>query len=138
MFSVCYNKCVKLWRNKKRSTKIKPFINKYNWEEINYPSEKYDWKKFEKNNVTIGLNVLHAKKEEIFPAYVSKHKSNRERQVILLMISNREKQWHFLAFKKLSSLLKGVNFKGHGDFYCLNCFHSFATENKLKSHKRVK
>ena len=23
------------------------------------------------------------------------------------------------------------------DFYCLNCFHSFATKNKLKSHKRV-
>ena len=27
--------------------------------------------------------------------------------------------------------------KHHGDFYCLNCFHSFATENKLQSHKRV-
>ena len=23
-----------------RKTKIKPFINKYNWEGINYPSEK--------------------------------------------------------------------------------------------------
>ena len=25
----------------------------------------------------------------------------------------------------------------NGDFYCLNCFHSFATEKKLESHKRV-
>ena len=25
--------------------------------------------------------------------------------------------------------------KHHGDFYCLNCFHSFTTENKLQSHK---
>ena len=48
-------------------------------------------KKIEKNNVTIGLNVLYAKKEKIYPAYVSKHNSNREKQVILLMISNREK-----------------------------------------------
>ena len=43
-------------------TKIKPFINKYNWERINYPSEKDDWEKFEKNNVKIALNVLYAKK----------------------------------------------------------------------------
>ena len=40
--------------------KIKPFINKYNWEGINYPSEKDDWKKFEKNNVTIARNSLNA------------------------------------------------------------------------------
>ena len=24
-----------------------------------------------------------------------------------------------------------------GDFYCLNCFQSFTTENKLKNHKKV-
>ena len=40
-------------------------MNKYNWEGINYPSEKKgDWKKFEKNNVTISLNVFYAKKEK--------------------------------------------------------------------------
>ena len=43
------------------------------------------------NNVTIAFNVLYAKKEKIYPAYVSKHNSNREKQVILLMISNAEK-----------------------------------------------
>ena len=43
-------------------TEIKSFINKYNWEGISFPSEKDDWKNFEKNNVTIVLNVLHAKK----------------------------------------------------------------------------
>ena len=44
-------------------TKIKPFINKCNWEGITFPSEKDDWKKSEKN-VTIALNVLYAKKEK--------------------------------------------------------------------------
>ena len=34
-------------------TKIKPSRNKYNWKGINFPSEKYDWKKFEKNDRTI-------------------------------------------------------------------------------------
>ena len=45
-----------------RITKIKLFINKYNCERIEFPSEKDDWKKIEKINVTIALNVLYAKK----------------------------------------------------------------------------
>ena len=44
----------------KRITKIKPFTNKYNWEGIDFPSEKDDWKKFEKNNLTIALDDLYA------------------------------------------------------------------------------
>ena len=43
---------------------IKSFIDKYNWEDKNYPSDKYDWKKFEKNNLTFALRVLYAKKEK--------------------------------------------------------------------------
>ena len=76
----------------KRVTKIKPFINKYNWEGTNVSSEKDDWKKFKKNNVTITLNVLYAKKEKIYTVYVSKYNSNHEKQVILSMISNGEKE----------------------------------------------
>ena len=53
-----------------RIIKIKPFINTYNWEEVNYPSERDDWKKIEKNNVKIALNVLYAKKICIYPSYV--------------------------------------------------------------------
>ena len=53
------------------------------------------------------------------------------------MISKREKKWHYLAVKKLSALLRGITAKHHGNFYCLYCFHSFATENKLQSHERV-
>ena len=73
-------------KSPERMTKIKPFIYKYKWEGINFPSEKDDWKNFEKDNVTIALNVLYAKKEKIYPAYVSKNNSYREKQVILLMI----------------------------------------------------
>ena len=51
-----------------RITKMKPIINKYKWERINFSSEKYGWKKFEKSNATIALNVLYAKKEKIYPA----------------------------------------------------------------------
>ena len=39
------------------------------------------------------------KKEKIFAAYVSKYNSSREKQTILLMISNGEKQWPYFAVK---------------------------------------
>ena len=37
-------------------TNIKSSIDKYDWKGINYPSEKDDWKKIEKNNLTIAFN----------------------------------------------------------------------------------
>ena len=43
-------------------SKNKLFINKYNWEGINFLSEKDDWKKLEKNNVIIALIFLDLKK----------------------------------------------------------------------------
>ena len=79
-------------------------MNKYNWEGINFPSVKDYWKTLEKNNVTIALNDLYPKKEKLYPAYVSKHNSNCEKQVIFLVISNGEKQWHYLAVKRLWTL----------------------------------
>ena len=52
------------------------------------------------------------------------------------MISNGE-NWHYLAVKSLSRLLRGITSNHDGDYYCLNCFHSYRTENKLNAHKKV-
>ena len=52
------------------------------------------------------------------------------------MISKKEKEgWHNLLVKRLLALLHVTTSKRKGDFYCLNCLHSFRTENNLKSHK---
>ena len=39
--------------------KVKPFIDQYNWKDINFPSHVDDWKKFELNNKSVALNVLY-------------------------------------------------------------------------------
>ena len=47
------------------------------------------------------------------------------------------KKWHYLTVKSLSALLKGISSSHVGDFYWLNCFHSYSTKNKLIKYKRV-
>ena len=72
----------KIDRNPQRISKIKPFIEKYNWKDIDFPSTSKDWKKLELNN-EVALNILYVppntKKIEI--AYKSKH--NLEQKINL-------------------------------------------------------
>ena len=49
MFSISCNSVLNYEEIKKdpqRITKIKPFINKYKWKGLKFPSERDDWKKF--------------------------------------------------------------------------------------------
>ena len=81
------------------------------------------------------MYVPHNTKEIKHP-YKSKYNSNRENQVILLMITDGKKL-HYLAVKSLSSLFRGITSNNNGDFYYSNCFCSYRTENKRKKHKKV-
>ena len=40
---------------------LMPYINKYNWEGIEFPAGPKDSIKFEQNNKTIALNILFIK-----------------------------------------------------------------------------
>ena len=127
---------IKLKKTHKELSKIKPFIEKYNWEDIDFPSTSKDWKKFEYNN-EVALNILYVpyNTKKINIAYKSKNNLTHKRQIILLMISDGQK-WHYLVVKNLSVLLKGITSNHKEDFYFLNCLHSYRTENKLESHKK--
>ena len=128
----------KINKHPQRISRINPFIENYNWNDINFPATKKDWNRFEVNNKNVALNILYVpfntKKIEI--AYKSKYNLVRDNQIILLMISNGE-NWHYLAVKSLSRLLRGITSNHNGDYYCLNCFHSYRTENKLNAHKKT-
>ena len=83
-------------------------------------------------------NILYVpyNTKKINIAYKSKHNLTREKQVILLMISNGEK-WHYLTVKNLSGLLRGITSNHNADFYCLNCFCAYSTKNKLEKRKKI-
>ena len=64
------------------------------------------------------------------------------------MITNGKK-WHYITLKSertddgfnrpiksLSRLFRGVTSNHCGDFHCLNCLHSFRTDNALKRYER--
>ena len=128
----------KINKTPQRVSKIKPFIDQYNWSDIDFPSTSKDGKKFELNNELIGLNILYlsfnTRKTSI--AYRSIHNSTREKQVNLLMITNGD-NWHYLVVKSLFGLLNGITSNHKEDLYCLNCVWSYTTKYKLEEHKKI-
>ena len=127
----------KIKRDSQRISKIKPFIDQYNWKDIDFRPTSKDWKKFEQNN-EIALNILYVphNTRKIQIAYKSKQNLTCDTQVILLMITDGEK-WCYLTVKNLPGLLRGIISTHKEDFYCLNCFHSYRTKNKLEAHKTI-
>ena len=115
----------KIKKHSQKISKLKPYINQYNWKGIKFRSDKKDWKKFEENNKEIALSIL----------FVPHNKKKLE--IILLMITDDSNRSHYLAVKTLPALLRGITSNHHRDFNCLNCFHSYTTHNKLKKHERV-
>ena len=122
-----------------RISRFRPFVNNYNWKDIESPSHLKDQRKFECNNKTIALNIFYIpyNTEQIRHAYKSKYNNERDTQVNLLMITDGTSNWHYLAVKSISGLLRGITSSRNGDFYCLNCFHSCTTERKLRKHERM-
>ena len=84
------------------------------------------------------LNILYVPNgtKKINIVYRSKYNLTYDKQIILLMITDRQK-WHYLVVKNLSGLLKGITSTHMKDFYCLHCFHSYRTKSKLEAHKKI-
>ena len=121
-------------KDPQRISKLKPFINNYNWKDIEFPSNAKDYKKFEKNNNTIALNILYApfNTRQIRPSYISKHNHKRDN---LLMITSNSKNRHYLAIKGISKLLRRITSNHNGGFYCLYCLHVDRAKKNLESIK---
>ena len=97
--------CQNIETHPERTSKLKPYINKYNWEGIQFPAGPKEWKKFERNNKIFAHNILFIQHntKTIRVAYRSEYNNNRKKQVILLMITDGKK-WHYLAVTNLSAL----------------------------------
>ena len=82
---------IKLKKTHKEYLKLN-LLEKYNWEDIDFPSTSKDCKKFECNN-EVALNTVYVpyNTKQINIAYKSKNNLTQKRQIILLMISDGQK-----------------------------------------------
>ena len=135
-----------------RISNIISFTDQHNWEGIDFPSGVKDWKKFERNNKTITLNIsfIPHNTKTINLAYKSKYNRKRKNEGVLFMITNDKQshkvdKWYYIALesvstddgfnrpiRSLSRLFRGITSNNHIDFYCLGCLHSFPKDNALK------
>ena len=72
------------------------------------PKQGKGWITFEKNNSATAFISMFVptNKESIRKVYISKH--NLERERILLMITKKNKDWHYTAMTNESRLFKGI------------------------------
>ena len=105
-------------RDPERIPKLIPHIPKYNWDGIDFPVGRKNWKTFEKNNRDIALN-----KEKIEIQYKSKYNRERKKQVALLMITNNKSNWHYLALKSIPT--------DNGYIRPTKAYHGYSEANHL-------
>ena len=55
--------------------------------------------------------------KQIRQAYISEYNNERDNQVHLLMITDGDCNWHYLAVKSISSLLRGTTSNQNGNFF---------------------
>ena len=109
-----------------RVNNLTPFMDNYNWNDLESPAGHKDYSAFKKNNPKIALNILYVpyQTKEIVPSYISKQDKTRDIQANLLMITDCKNNWHYLPIKTIPGLLRGTTSTHNGDYYCLICFHS--------------
>ena len=112
-----------------------------NMEDITYPVDLKDIKRFEKQNPDISISVLgYSKDERIYPLRISKFtkvkkEDERKHNIVLLLIKNEDNS-HYCLVKNLSGLLSSqVNKHDHKLYFCLNCLNGFDDPEKLEKHK---
>ncbi|WP_215897484.1 hypothetical protein, partial [Acinetobacter baumannii] len=65
-------------KHPERISKLEPYVGRYNWGGIEFPTPKNHWVKFERQNPEVALNILYVSGErEVKQAYISKFNSTR-------------------------------------------------------------
>ena len=105
--SISNNYCIKLIITQKKFLNLN-FIDNYNWKDIKFPSHSKDWRKFECKAIALNILYVPYNTKEIRQAYMSEHNDERNNQVNLLMITDGTNNWHYLAIKNISGLLRGI------------------------------
>ena len=122
------------------SNKLIEYVEKLDWNGIDFPASTPDYKRFEKNNEDIALDILYVPSDneiiDVYPEYISKFNFTRKNQIVILKISDGSEKWHILALKSeqeengdcmkptksLSRLMTDISSNAQENYYCLDVF----------------
>ena len=117
-------------RDSERVTKIlKKQSEKYNWNDIEFPTKLKDIHKFEKNNnVNVNVFSYDSETKKVYTLRLSK--TDHEETVNLFLYNE-----HYGVVKNLSRLVSSqVNKQDHKKFICLRCLNHFNSSESLEKH----
>ncbi|KAF4531544.1 hypothetical protein B566_EDAN015508 [Ephemera danica] len=121
-----------------RTGKLLPFVERFDWTDVKFPSSFEDVRKFECNNPTVSINIYalstNDKLPEVFPIKVAEKEKNRH--IDLLVLENGE-NWHYAYIKNVDRLLSSqlTNYNGV-TLICKRCLSHHYSEEALTIHKK--
>ena len=115
---------------------LKSLEHTINMEGIESPTKIDDIPKFEKQNEDIAVVVLGLNEDgKVYTILNSKYVSKRKHLVILLLITNLEKDFHYTLVTQPSRLISSqYSSHGHKIYICWNCINIFNKEDKYNYH----
>lgn len=120
--------------NNDRVTKYVPYANELNFEGIEFPVKKNQYKKIEKQN-DFSFNVYTNEENIVVPLYLTSGKKNKH--INLFLINDNENN-HYCLVKNMSRLLSSQVSKHDGvKYFCEKCLCHFTTEEVKSRHEDI-
>ncbi|KAF4529586.1 hypothetical protein B566_EDAN016543 [Ephemera danica] len=121
-----------------RTGKLLPYVQRFDWTDVKFPSSIEDVRKFECNNPTVSINIYalstNDKLPEVFPIKVAEREKNHH---IDLLVLENGKNRHYTYFKNFDRLLSSqlTNYNGV-TLICKRCLSHHYSEEALPIHKK--
>ena len=139
----CFKWCVLRALNPTQSNphrvdkKLREAEKTINMEGIDIPTKIEDITKFENQNVGIGIVVLGLNENgNVYTIRHSEYAYQRKHLVVLLLITDLEKDFHYTLVNSQSRLISSQFSKHeHKTYTCWNCLNTFYDEEKFQYHR---
>ena len=139
----CFKWCVLRALNPTQSNpyrvdkKLREAEKTINMEGISIPTKIDDITKFENQNIDIAIVVLGLNENgNVYTIRQSEYTYQRKHLVVLLLITDLEKDFHYTLVNSQSRLISSQFSKHDGKIYtCWNCLNTFYDEEKFQYHR---
>ena len=119
-------------KNQERIKKSdKEYINKLNYDDIEFPVSNKHYNKIEKQN-EININVFGYEKMQTYPIYVSKEKYDN---CINLLLITKDENKHYVLIKDFNKFMYNQTKHKERKHFCIYCLQCFSSERVLNDHK---